>query len=103
MPPQLQHKAAAHMLASCSVDSPFSSPYGFRMSWLSMLLLRSAASCPLLLLPPPGGGFLLPTFCASSRGAEKPSILGGTDTGGEEPICLLLSPARDFLRVVRLV
>lgn len=69
------------------------------MSSLSMLLLRSAASCPLLLLPPPGGGFLLPMSCASSRGAEKPSILGGTDADGEKPVCLLLSAERDFLRV----
>ncbi len=87
------------MLASCCVDSPFSSPYGFRMSSLSMLLLRSAASVPLLLSPPPGGGFRLPFFGASSRGAEKPSILGGTDMGGEKPICLLLSAERDFLQV----
>ena len=87
------------MLASCCVDSPFSSPYGFRMSSLSMLLLRSAASTPLLLSPPPGGGFLLPFLGASSRGAEKPSILGGTDMIGENPVCLLGSAERDFLHV----
>ena len=64
-----------------------------------MLRLRSAASLPFLLSPPPGGGILLPLFCASSRGAEKPSILGGTDLGGEKkPGCLLVSAERDFLQ-----
>lgn len=89
------------MLAKCSVVSPFSSPYGFRISSLSMLLLRSATTLPLLLLPPPGGGFLLPLFCASSRGAGKSSILGAPDVVGENPICRLGSPESDFLQAAQ--